>query len=337
MEWEHCGRRTCSWWSSRCAGVAACWLCGQWTGCQVGFTSTQMTNNKLLDFITTRTSLFDYSRAAVTLHRGSKTKHTSLLFLTSPNANLFSVVVVNLHGIVIIQYPVTARKCRYTTLREISSRFWLTVNSTICTRRTTSSQSSRWSTWHTYSTAVSVRFLCTSWTIVVCVRCSDWTVDIHINSTARFHIRRLHRSGNKLYYRVSSDGAVYAMALCPSVCLSVLPSVRSRSFTKVAKLRIMLTAHHHAPGTLVLWAKAEMDMGWVHPCMGWVGSHFPTHVMGWVGLNEKYCYFFTAFCAYYVLRKFALGRIFQHMWWVGLNEKYCYFFAAFCVSYNIMC
>jgi len=90
------------------------WLCGQWTGSQVGFTSTQMTNNKLLDFITTRTSLFDYSRAAVTLHRDSKTKHTSLLFLTS-------VVVVNLHGIVIIQYPVTARKCRYTTLREISS------------------------------------------------------------------------------------------------------------------------------------------------------------------------------------------------------------------------
>ena len=148
MEWEHDGRRTCSWWSSRCAGVAACWLCGQWTGCQVGFTSTQMTNNKLLDFITTRTSLFDYSRAAVTLHRDSKTKHTSLLFLTSPNANLFSIVVVNLHGTVIIQYPVTARKCRYTTLREISSCSWLTVNRTICTRRTTSNQSSRWSTWH---------------------------------------------------------------------------------------------------------------------------------------------------------------------------------------------
>ena len=31
----------------------------------------------------------------------------------------------------------------------------------------------------------------------------------------------------------------------------------------------------------------------------------------------------------------GLGRIFQHMWWVGLNEKYCYFFTALCVC--IMC
>jgi len=35
------------------------------------------------------------------------------------------------------------------------------------------------------------------------------------------------------------------------------------------------------------------------PSMGWVGSHFPAHVMGCVGLNEKYCYFFTAFCVCY--------------------------------------
>jgi len=44
-----------------------------------------------------------------------------------------------------------------------------------------------------------------------------------------------------------------------------------------------------------LYAALEMDMGWVHPWvkgwvgLGWVGSHFPAHVMGWVGLNEKYC------------------------------------------------
>ena len=34
---------------------------------------------------------------------------------------------------------------------------------------------------------------------------------------------------------------------------------------------------------------AEITMGWVHP---WIG-------LGWVGLNEKYCYFFTAFCVCY--------------------------------------
>jgi hypothetical protein len=41
---------------------------------------------------------------------------------------------------------------------------------------------------------------------------------------------------------------------------------------------------------------SEMDMGWVHPWvglgwvgLGWVGSNFPAHVMGWVGLNNRYC------------------------------------------------
>ena len=31
-------------------------------------------------------------------------------------------------------------------------------------------------------------------------------------------------------------------------------------------------------------AVPEMDMGWVHPWvgLGWVGSHFSAHVMGWV-------------------------------------------------------
>jgi len=32
---------------------------------------------------------------------------------------------------------------------------------------------------------------------------------------------------------------------------------------------------------------------------GWVESHFPAHVMGWAGLNEKHCYFFIAFCVCY--------------------------------------
>jgi len=36
------------------------------------------------------------------------------------------------------------------------------------------------------------------------------------------------------------------------------------------------------------------------PLMGrvglfWVGSHFPAHVIGWVGLNEKYCDFLLHF------------------------------------------
>jgi len=32
---------------------------------------------------------------------------------------------------------------------------------------------------------------------------------------------------------------------------------------------------------------AEMEMGWVHQWveLGWVGSHFPAHVMGWVALG----------------------------------------------------
>ena len=32
----------------------------------------------------------------------------------------------------------------------------------------------------------------------------------------------------------------------------------------------------------------------------------------------------------------GLGRIFQHMCWVGLNEKYCYFFTAFCVCSYVL-
>ena len=46
--------------------------------------------------------------------------------------------------------------------------------------------------------------------------------------------------------------AVLAMALCPpSVCLSVRPSVTSRSCTKTAKRRITQTTPHDSPGSLV--------------------------------------------------------------------------------------
>ena len=35
----------------------------------------------------------------------------------------------------------------------------------------------------------------------------------------------------------------------------------------------------------------------LNPSMGWVGSHFPAHVMGWVvGLNEKYCGIVAEYC-----------------------------------------
>ena len=49
--------------------------------------------------------------------------------------------------------------------------------------------------------------------------------------------------------------AVLAMALCPSVRLSVCLSVTSRSSTKTAKRRITHTAPHDSPGTLVFEAK----------------------------------------------------------------------------------
>ena len=38
--------------------------------------------------------------------------------------------------------------------------------------------------------------------------------------------------------------------------------------------------------------------------MGWVGSHFPAHVMGWVE-REVLLFFHCTLCLYYVLRKFA--------------------------------
>jgi len=56
----------------------------------------------------------------------------------------------------------------------------------------------------------------------------------------------------------------------------------------------------------------EMDMGWVWlewVELGWVGSHFPAHVMGWVGLNEKYCCIVAEHCKTY----FSLPLIFTFM------------------------
>ena len=52
----------------------------------------------------------------------------------------------------------------------------------------------------------------------------------------------------------------------------------------------------HTTTENILYSIAEMDMGWVHP---WVGSHFQAHVICWVGLNEKYYYFFH--CILYLL------------------------------------
>jgi len=45
----------------------------------------------------------------------------------------------------------------------------------------------------------------------------------------------------------------------------------------------------------------SLSMGWDE--LGWVA--FPAHVMAWVGLNEKYYYFFTAFyvCCNIIVRK----------------------------------
>jgi len=49
--------------------------------------------------------------------------------------------------------------------------------------------------------------------------------------------------------------AVLAMALCPSVRLSVRLSVASRCTTKTAKRRITQTTPHDNPGTLVFWSQ----------------------------------------------------------------------------------
>ena len=54
-------------------------------------------------------------------------------------------------------------------------------------------------------------------------------------------------------------------------------------------LSLLNIVHARCPHQRWTW------VGSIHG-LGWVGSHFPARVIGWVGLNEKYCYFFTAIC-----------------------------------------
>ena len=75
--------------------------------------------------------------------------------------------------------------------------------------------------------------------------------------------------------------AVLAMALCPSVRLSVCPSVTSRSSTKTAKRRITQTTPHDSPGdTSFLKPKisAKIDRG--HPLQG------PQMQVRWVKIGD---------------------------------------------------
>jgi len=74
---------------------------------------------------------------------------------------------------------------------------------------------------------------------------------------------------------------VLAMALCPSVRLSVRPSVTSRSSTKTAKCRITQTTPHDSPGTPVFWCqRSPRNSTGVTPYGGtkcrWCGSKSAT-------------------------------------------------------------
>ena len=63
--------------------------------------------------------------------------------------------------------------------------------------------------------------------------------------------------------------AVLAMALCPSVCLSVRPSVTSRCSTKTAKRRITQTTPHDSPETLVFGCqRSPRNSTGTNPCGG---------------------------------------------------------------------
>jgi len=64
--------------------------------------------------------------------------------------------------------------------------------------------------------------------------------------------------------------------------------------TRVAWFVCVSANHERGPSS-------EMDMDWVHPWvgLGWVAFSSTCDGFGWVGLNEKYCYFFTAFCVCY--------------------------------------
>ena len=77
------------------------------------------------------------------------------------------------------------------------------------------------------------------------------------------------RPGSRVFTARCYASAVLAMALCPSVRLSVT----SRSSTKTAKRRIAQTTSHDTPKTLVFWCQRSprnstlrgrrMQVGWV--------------------------------------------------------------------------
>jgi len=72
------------------------------------------------------------------------------------------------------------------------------------------------------------------------------------------------------YQRPPSTSQRYACAVYAVVaCLSVRPSVTSRSSTKIAKRRIMLTAPYNSPGSLVfLCQRCPRNSTWVTPYTG---------------------------------------------------------------------
>ena len=87
--------------------------------------------------------------------------------------------------------------------------------------------------------------------------------------------------------------AVLAMALCLTVCLSVRPSVTSRSSTETARRRITQTAPHDTPGTSFLMPKisAKFDRG--HPLrgrqmqVGWVKIGDFRQITGYISKTVK--------------------------------------------------
>jgi len=73
----------------------------------------------------------------------------------------------------------------------------------------------------------------------------------------------------------------FKMVLAMALCLSVCPSVTSRSSTKMAKRRITQTKLHDSPGTLVFWSqRSPRNSTGVTPYGGakcrWGGSKLAT-------------------------------------------------------------
>ena len=57
-------------------------------------------------------------------------------------------------------------------------------------------------------------------------------------------------------------------------------------------------ARSGSPGGTAPGGGSDQRWTWVGSIhgFGWVGSHFPAHVMGWVGLNEEYCGIVAEYC-----------------------------------------